>query len=190
MTNQTGPARRQLILVSALFLVPLLFAALMYFGDLSWQPAGRINHGELLTPITNLNEVSEQQFLSDLSDGATDDHWLLIYVDIGGCDESCREALYRLHQSRLMLGNEMSRLKRVFLHGTTTPDTVLPDEEHRGLIIIADTDLGNFLLEKRPQHLPGGGLYLVDPLGNLVMYFPAELTPGDMVADIKHLLGL
>jgi hypothetical protein len=38
--------------------------------------------------------------------------------------------------------------------------------------------------------LPAGGYYLVDPLGNLVMYFRPDLDPSDMVDDIKHLLRL
>ncbi len=55
---------------------------------------------------------------------------------------------------------------------------------------INDQDLGDFLRAKQPQELPPGGLFLVDPLGNLVMYFSAEVAPGDMVEDIKHLLDL
>ena len=38
--------------------------------------------------------------------------------------------------------------------------------------------------------LQAGGCYLIDPLGNLVMYFLPGLNPKDMVADIKHLLKL
>ena len=42
----------------------------------------------------------------------------------------------------------------------------------------------------RPEALPAGGFYLVDPLGNLVLYFEPGMNPKDMVADIKRLLRI
>lgn len=190
MTVRTAASRRQLIVVAALFLGPLLVAALMYYGNVSWLPVGRTNHGRLLEPIINLNASQGQQLLSGLTDGETDNHWVLIYANDRECDKSCTEALHRLRQSRLMLGNEMSRMKRLFLHGTIAPDTLFLEQQHPGLITASDWRLDQLLNTKRPADLSAGGLYLVDPLGNLVMYFNAELAPGDMVDDIKHLLKL
>jgi hypothetical protein len=63
-------------------------------------------------------------------------------------------------------------------------------DEHPGLITIEDSALEALLNNKRPVDLPAGGYYLVDPLGNLVMYFRPDLDPSDMVDDIKHLLRL
>ena len=177
-------------MIAAVFIGPLLVASLIYSGNVGWQPIGRTNNGRLLTPIVNLDEAGDADLLSGLTDGETDKQWLLIYVDSAECRESCREALYRMRQSRLMLGKIMNRLKRVFLHGASAPDTVFLDQQHRGLITINHNGIGDFLLKRRPQDLPVGGLYLVDPLGNLVMYFDAELDPRDMVSDIKHLLKL
>ena len=50
--------------------------------------------------------------------------------------------------------------------------------------------LDALLNNKRPAELPAGGYYLVDPLGNLVLYFRPDLDPSEMVDDIKHLLKL
>ncbi len=190
MTARSGLARRQIILVSVLFLGPLLVAALMYYGDFAWLPAGRTNNGHLLTPIENMYDEGGQNSKAVLRNGENEGRWLLIYLNTAECDDACRDALYRLRQSRLMLGNEMARVRRVFLHGASAPDTLFLDQEHRGLVTINDQDLGDFLRAKQPQELPPGGLFLVDPLGNLVMYFSAEVAPGDMVEDIKHLLDL
>jgi len=190
MIARTAASRRQLLIVATLFLGPLLVAAVMYYGNASWVPVGRTNLGRLLDPIINLNDAQGQHRLSELTGGETDNHWVLIYANSGKCGESCTEALHRLRQSRLMLGNEMTRMKRVFLHGTMAPDTLFLEQQHPGLITISDWHLEQLLTTKRPQDLSAGGLYLVDPLGNLVMYFNAELAPGDMVDDIKHLLKL
>ena len=84
----------------------------------------------------------------------------------------------------------MDRVGRIFLHGESRPDKVFLDDQHRGLITIIDTGLGNLLDERRPTKLPPGGIYLVDPLDNLIMYFSPAVVPGDMVDDLKHLLRL
>jgi hypothetical protein len=82
----------------------------------------------------------------------------------------------------------MDRLVRVFLHGESAPDTVYLADEHAGLITLSDSGFSTLLKNKRPSELSAGGYYLVDPLGNLVMYFPPDIDPSDMVEDIKRLL--
>lgn len=89
-----------------------------------------------------------------------------------------------------MLGKDMDRLIRVFLRGDTAPDTVFLAAEHAGLITMEDAGLQILLDEKRPANLQGGGFYLIDPLGNLVMYFRPDIDPSDMISDIKRLLRL
>jgi len=116
--------------------------------------------------------------------------WVLLYAQNTACDTGCQDALYKLRQSRLMLGKEMDRLTRVFLHGNTPPDTVFLAEEHAGLMTLEDGDLTRLLNNKKPADLPANGYYLIDPLGNLVMYFRPDLDPSEMVDDIKHLLRL
>ncbi len=116
--------------------------------------------------------------------------WLLVYINIHDCDERCHDALYTMRQSRLMLGKEMDRVRRVFLHGDSPPDTVLLANEHQGLITIEDSRLDSLLKNKKPAELPAGGCFLIDPLGNLVMYFRPDIDPSDMVDDIKRLLKL
>jgi len=177
-------SRLQLSLVALVFLGPLAVAAWLYFQGAS--PSGRTNHGELLEPIENLAESLPGSVIHDHYDNA----WVLLYRETGACESTCREALYTVRQARLMLGKEMDRVRRIFLHGDIPPDTVFLAEEHPGLITIEDSALDELLNKKRPAELPAGGYFLVDPLGNLVMYFRPDLDPANMVDDIKHLLRL
>jgi len=178
--------RLQLVLIALAFLGPLLVAAWLYFAGGNLAPAGRSNHGVLLEPIVNLDDAVPGSAIVPLYD----DRWLLLYVNDLACADPCRKALYTQRQSRLMLGKEMDRLTRVFLHGDTPPDTVFLAAEHAGLITIEDSSLHGLLNNKRPVDLPAGGYYLIDPLGNLVMYFRPDIDPADMVSDIKRLLKL
>lgn len=172
--------RLKLAFIAAIFLAPLLGAAWMYYGDRIWQPVGRTNHGNLLEPIVNLNEPAGPNALNTLTANATDGLWSMMHAEAGACGEACRDALFRMRQSRLMLGNDMSRVARIFLHGDIGPDKVWLDEQHSGLITISNEGLSRVLDRKRPQGSGPGGLFLVDPLGNLVMFFAADLAPEDM----------
>lgn len=183
--NSKGRGRLQFLLIAAVFLGPLALAAWMYFSG-ALTPEGRTNHGALLQPIVSLTDVLPDSPLHAHNDG----HWVLLYANAGGCDETCEFSLYTLRQSRLMLGREMDRLVRVFLHGDTPPDTVLITEEHEGLVTFQDDSLKALLDSTKPANLADGGYYLIDPLGNLIMYFRPDIDPQAMVEDIDHVLEL
>ena len=187
MTKQKDPAGRvQLFLISLVFFGPLILAAWLYFSGTGFQPEGRTNHGQLLEPLVNIGEALPDSAVHEHNQG----HWLLVYSNAAACDDPCEFALLTLRQTRRMLGQEMDRLRRVFLHGDTAPDTVFLASEHSGLITLKDNSFSELLENKRPRNLAAGGFFLIDPLGNLVMYFRPDIDPGDMVEDIDHLLEL
>jgi hypothetical protein len=179
-------ARLQLVLIAVVFFGPLLAAAWMYYGGHFYSSANGSNHGALLEPIVNLREALPQSGLLVQGEG----RWMLLFANDSYCDEACRDALHTLRQGRLMLGKEQDRLVRGFLHGDTPPDKVFLAAEHQGLITAQDSRLADLLMKKKPDELADGGYFLLDPLGNLVMYFRPDIAPSDMVADIKHLLRL
>jgi len=181
-----GSGRLRLTLIAAVFAAPLMFAAWMYYSDSALTPGSGTNKGALLLPIARLADELPHSRLH----AAAPNLWLMLYTNTALCARDCAEALIRLRQTRLMLGNEANRVRRVFLHGDSTPDTVDLDKQHAGLITMNDNDLSLLLERKRPAELQAGGCYLIDPLGNLVMYFPPGLDPKELVGDIKHLLKL
>ncbi len=176
--------RVQFLIIAAVFFGPLLGAAWLYYQGGALKPDERANRGALLEPIVNLHDAVPG---SAVLDSRT---WLLLYADDGVCGDSCRTALYTVRQSRLMLGKEMDRVQRVFLHGDEPPDTLLITDEHKGLITLQDAALRTVLDNKKPGVPEAGGYYLIDPHGNLVLYFSPDINPRDMVDDIKRLLKL
>jgi hypothetical protein len=184
-STQRG-GRLQLILIAALFLGPLLAAAWLYLDGESLRPEGRANHGTLLEPIVNLDEALPGSEFPELRDG----RWLLVYPYARPCESECRQGLYTVRQLRLMLGGEMERMGRIFLHGETPPDRVFLANEHEGLVALQDGELSELLALSKPSEAADGGYYLVDPHGNLILYFAPDLAPRDIVADIERLLRL
>jgi len=187
MTDRPDPrGRLQLALLAAIFFGPLLVAAWLYYGGEALQPEGRANHGVLLEPFVNVDTEVDGAPLAPLHEDA----WLLLYAYDGPCETECREGLYTTRQLRRMLGREMDRLGRIFLHGPVAPDTVFLAAEHEGLVALQDGGLAELISTKTPAGAQPGGYYLIDPMGNLVMYFPPDLAPKDIVADLKRLLKL
>lgn len=178
-------ARVHLVLIALVFFGPLVVAAFMYYGG-AFNPSARTNHGVLLEPIVNIGDQLPDTKVLTIGDG----HWVLLYKNSAECDPDCLNALYTIRQSRRMLGREMERVIRVFLHGDSPPDTVFLAQEHAGLINLSDSELSRLLHNKKPAAAPPGGYFLLDPLGNLVMYFEPDIDPSDMVEDVKRLLKL
>lgn len=185
MTEQLSRGGRlQISIIALVFFGPLLLATWMYStGRL--QPNTSTNHGVLLQPIINLREFLPASPVLD-----TAGPWRLIYMHMTQCESECADALHRQRQIRLMLGKEGDRIARLFLHGSVKPDGALNDDLRAGLITIGDNGLAEVLENSRPDGVPAGGIYLVDPLDNLIMYFSPNIEPGDMADDLKHLLTL
>jgi hypothetical protein len=189
--------QRQLLLLAALFFVPLAVAFYLYYGADSLRPAGSVAKGELLEPARPLPEVS----LPRPGEGATDPgflrgKWAMIYIGDGACDPRCREALYLTRQSRIALNKDMDRVQRVFLVTGRCCDETFLEREHPDLLVAQlDGEAGDALLAPFPVYdgvpaTEAGRIYLVDPLGNLVLSYAATAPDKALLTDLKKLLRL
>lgn len=182
--------RQVLVLIAALFLLPVLVASLLYYGKL-WRPAGSSNLGQLIDPARPL-EVAGLRRPDGSPAGAETfkDKWSLIYIGDGACDANCRTALVFGRQSRLALNNEMTRVQRIFLATGHCCDNEYLAKEHPGLIALdASAPEAQALLAQFPDD-HARSLYIVDPLGNLMMRHDGEHTSKDLLGDLKKLLKL
>jgi cytochrome oxidase Cu insertion factor (SCO1/SenC/PrrC family) len=181
---------RTVFALGGLFLLPLLLSFWLYYG-VHWRPLGTTNHGELIAPVRPLPDVTLQDV-----DGVTRSHvfhgkWTLVYVGGGACDADCRTTLVFMRQTRLSLNNEMTRVQRVLLAAGDCCNRAYLAGEHPGLIALdASQTLAQPLLAQFPGDGRAQGLYVVDPLGNLMMRYDARLPPKGLLEDLKRLLQL
>lgn len=178
MTNATPRGWRTLIGLAALFFVPLFLAFALYYGG-GWRPAHRTNHGVLLSRPVSLTVTPWPA-----------EKWTLVQVGAGACNEACRTSLYVTRQTRLGLAQEITRVQRVFVAAADCCDHEFLAREHPGLITLDSSGAdGAALLAALPAR-DDHTIYLVDPLGNLIMTFDARDNPAGLLTDLKKLLRL
>jgi cytochrome oxidase Cu insertion factor (SCO1/SenC/PrrC family) len=195
---QRRRGRRQLVLLASLFFVPLLVAFWLYYGGGNWRPAGGTNQGDLIDPAVPLPAASlvrpdGTRTPADFLQGK----WTIAYLGDGACDERCRKALYLSRQSWIALNKDMDRVQRVFLATGPDVDPGFMAAEHADLLVaLAGTDANSqALLDRFPAYdgvapTAAGRLYLIDPLGNLVLSYSAAAPDKALLTDLKKLLRL
>lgn len=177
--SQLRGGRGALIGLAALFFLPVAGAFWLYYGG-GWRPAGSTNHGELISPARPLPAAD-----------ALRGKWTMLYVGDGSCPEACRQALWTMRQTRLLLAEDMDRVQRVFLAEANCCDRAFLDREHAGLRIVTPEDPAAQAWIGQFPRTPGRQfLYIIDPLGNLMMRFDLAMNPKGLKEDIDKLLKL
>ena len=159
--------------LAALFFLPVLASFWMYYFT-DWRPASSTAHGYLFLPPVPLPNAE-----------AFRDKWSLVYVGDDGCDAACLNALHIARQTRLLLNKDMQRVNRVLL--TTAAVVSLGSPENDGVVVM-NPDAA--LLRAFPAEQRANGIFIVDPLGNLVMRYDARENPRGLLEDLKKLLKL
>ena len=114
-------------------------------------------------------------------------------MESGPCAEACRARLYDTRQVRLALDRDMKRVQRVFIAEDGCCDAEFLHDQHPDLIKLQRTAAAP-LLALLPQETTGAAraprVYLIDPLGNLMMFYAADVKPKGILEDLKRLLRL
>ena len=177
----------------AVFLVCAAPVVASYFTYYVWRPEGRRNFGELIEPQRPLPDVAGVSLTGQrLNLMALKDQWLLISVSGGACDENCRRHLYLQRQLREAVGKDKDRVDWVWLipDEAPVPESLLPALATATVLRVPASALAMWLTPSSGHQL-ADHLYLVDPLGNLMMRFPAQvdLTSASKVkSDLDRVL--
>jgi hypothetical protein len=183
----TRAGRWKMLLLFLVCASPVIASYFMYYVV---RPEGRRNYGELIDPqrpmpgISGVNAQGQTVPLTGLKD-----QWLLISVADSACVESCQQHLYLQRQLRETLGREKDRLDWVWLR-TGTAELAEPLRAATASAQVLQVDaaaLSEWLVPAPGQRLEDH-LYVVDPLGNWMMRFPADLDPKQAKRDLDRLL--
>ena len=188
MSNETARKNRiKLILLMLLMLSPVIASYL--FHVLQIRPEGTVNYGELLEVKALQGQAHDIENNAIFRPKQLRGKWSLITIDSGSCDEYCQKKLYLMRQIRLVQNTEKDRIERVWL----IDDQSLPNEdikeEYEGTILLSAKD-SDLLSEFPAQSSQRDHIYVVDPMGNLMMRYPRDPEPKKISDDLKLLLKL
>jgi hypothetical protein len=167
--------RTKLALIGAACAAPFVLGTAAYLLD--WAPGKPANYGELIAPRP----------LSGPPLDALRGKWVLVSFDAAGCDAYCERKLYFMRQVRTATHKEAGRVERLWV----LTDAGKPRAELLGAIegtrIAAQKDT------PAAKDFPGNvadHIYVIDPLGNLMMRFPRDPDPSKLLKDLQRLLRL
>ena len=166
--------RWQLLLIAAIFLVPVVAAYYSYYVA---RPTSRTNFGTLIEPQMPMPELTATALdgkpvpLKSLLG-----KWLLISVAGGACDAECRDNLYLQHQIRTSMGKNIPRIDWVWLidDDQPIPDALKGSLAGAQVLRVPRAEIAQWLRPGPQGHL-ADHLYVVDPLGHWMMRFPPHL---------------
>jgi cytochrome oxidase Cu insertion factor (SCO1/SenC/PrrC family) len=186
--KQQKPGRWKLFAVIAVCAAPLIASYLTYYVI---KPQGRTNYGTLVDPraypmpALNVTSLDGKPITLDAYKGK----WMMVQVNDADCQEPCRKRLHDMRQLRLAQGKDMDRIERIWL---------ITDDKPLETIVMREYD-GTQMLRVKPDALKAwlpveqgttaaDHIYIIDPLGNLMMRFPKDADPNKIKKDLSKLL--
>ncbi|MFL6710981.1 MAG: SCO family protein [Massilia sp.] len=182
---QRKQGRWKLFAVLAICASPLIFSYLAYYVI---KPSGRTNYGELIDPRAHPLPVLGATSLDGKPTELTtwQGKWMMIKVGPSSCPKACMDQLFAIRQLRTMQGKEMDRIERIWL---------ITDQQPMETILIRELDGMRMLrapADAVARWLPAGGdplesaIFLVDPLGHLMMRFPPPPAGATEAQAVEH----
>lgn len=180
--------RWKLFAVLMVCAAPLILSYLTYYVI---KPEGRTNYGALIDPRTRPIPAMASTTLDGRPEKLEQyaGKWIMLKVGGGECLEACQKQLYAMRQWRLMQGKNMDRIERVWLVTDEQPLDTMTIRQYDGMHLLrAPHDTVYKWLPAEQGSTPAEHIYLIDPLGNLMMRFPADPDVRKVYKDIAKLL--
>ena len=178
--------RINLVLIFLAFAAPLVAAYLSFY---IWPPKGRTNYGELIKPTALPDAALRAADGKVLTLDKLHGKWLILTIDGANCNAVCDQKLFLMRQVRISLTKEMNRVERVLLvrdQGNVSADVL---KKYPGMHVLSGADAN--LLRQFPTDADlTDHIYLVDPLGNVMMRYPKNPDATGIRQDLSRLLSV
>ena len=206
---------RSKIKLTALLLVivlPITLATVTFMYREGKGFGSTTNKGRLISPVMDITEFGMRnaegaamfQVFEEMVEGVDPSDykvrpWLLVYIGTEVCDDDCVERLYFLRQLHTRLGADSSRLQRYYLKAGEGDLTLNSNTETLFAtdfpeMVVAGTDETALRAKLARTHgeeedpVAAHYIYVVDPVGNVMLYFTPENGPEQILDDVENLL--
>ena len=187
--------QKTIIMLLLAFIVPVLAAYLVYFNMESASNTN--NNGELIVPPRPVEEVSLQTSTGEnFDEQKLKGRWHLVYIGKGSCDSICKDRLSTMHQTRMGQGKEMSRVGLLYISTEDVSKNVADDLQQkfsRLTVLTGRKEQTNKILklfktDATSNIMEDNFIFMIDPLGNLMMRYKKDVRLIGIIQDLEHLL--
>ncbi len=179
--------RKLVISLFCIFLAPLFAAWYLYFNA-DHNILKSSNNGELIRMPFKVTALELHDYKGDLISNKKH-KWTILYWT-KSCDKQCKQVVEKILKVRMVLGKDMARTKAWLATSNKITQPML-----RALQDVQNFNTAALLMPNSPEAkdlLMTGDkhILLIDPSGNVMMRYPADVAPKAIHSDLKRLLKL
>ena len=168
-------SKKELWVLLASFIVPIALGTAFFYWNPTAFTGTTVNYGKFVNPII-ATEKQDVVFIKN-TPGDLQGLWTLAY-STNQCDTACIQTLKDMKTIRILMNENMRRVQRLLLINGST------DLQEYGVLIANPSEALNQQLGKFPDNT----LFLIDPLGNVVLHYePQGLEIKRVIKDLKRL---
>ena len=190
--NQQAKGRLVLLAMVVFFAAPIILVMAMYRFD--WHPKGQ-SYGDLIEPVVpiQLTEKFKDVKTTDVtveSKTLWHDKWSAVIL-ADQCESVCQTRLHDARQIHASLEKDMNRMQRILI--THQQELGNLQQKYPDLIIV-NQPIANVDALAKQFNVNGDSaytsdrVYMVDPLGNLMLSYSSKVKPVEMRKDWVRLL--
>ena len=161
----------------SIFILPIAIGTLFFYLNPTYFSQNTVNYGELIRPVI----TTEKTDIEFEDDATLSGFWSLAYVSTG-CDSICEKAVADIKTIRTLINMDMRRIQRVLI---TEDNTMLMSNDENLLL----AKVTNEKLAARLAEFPEDSIFLIDPIGNFMLYYNSkDINIKFVLKDLKRLL--
>ena len=176
--------------VVASFVLPVVAAYALFFSG--YTPPAYTNKGELIQPVIDIEALGlvDDNNAVPSRDDLTIHKWQMVYFAGASCDQECNDALYKIRQVNRAVGKNAYRLRRLIVH-LDKPDAAFLDliekEFPDARRLYGEPQKILAAMQTLDPELNADDIYLVDPIGNIMMRFTRDMPGKWIIHDLNKL---
>ena len=169
-------AKKEFWMLLAMFILPIAFGTLFFYANPNYFNESTVNYGELVRPV-----IATEEGDIEIDGGASlQGIWTMVYVS-SRCDDVCKKAVTDMKTIRTLMNADMRRIQRMIIIENNSTPTV----NDKTLI---KAKITSEKLTKSLKKYAENAIYLIDPIGNIMLYYePQNIDIRLVIKDLKRL---
>lgn len=189
--NKNG--KKVILLLAVLFSLPYLFAFAYFQYKDAFPQSQTTNHGDLISPVRAITQIPLIGRKGEDINAFLKKKWVLLTVAKSSCDEVCQANLYHIRQIHRGMSGDGVRVEKLLVLSDSEDlsgmEGKLKDYPNIRVATGSAESVQAFIqLLKDPNEVVENGIYMIDPLGNYMMSYPAKFDANLIIKDLERLL--